>query len=119
MCTDRYMILRTVSDSRAACTIIFFTTLDDNFLVDRKLRRKLSMLLPKQSCDLIKQCLSDQVTTSTTLWLFILLVKVINFLRPKHLVLKEGLHGGRLTAHFVLMSTFKVIVIQPLIEIFL
>ena len=31
------MILRSVSDSRAACMIIFFSTSDDNFLVDRKL----------------------------------------------------------------------------------
>ncbi len=47
-CTNRYLILRTVSDSRAACTNTFFSTSDDNFLVDRKLRRKLSMFLPSR-----------------------------------------------------------------------
>ena len=56
---------------------------------------------------------------SASYWFFIVLVKVINFLRPKHLVLKEGLHGGMPTAHFTLLSAFMVIVIQPLVEIFL
>ena len=57
---------------------------------------------------------------SARYWFFILLVKVKNFLRSKHLVLKESLHGGGTpTAYFTLISTFMVIVIQPLVEIFL
>ena len=46
--TNRFMILRTMLESRAACTNIFLSTSNDDFWVDRKLRRKLSMLLPSR-----------------------------------------------------------------------